>query len=221
MKYIKEGGVAISCDMNEDLINVSKSIKEQLGEDYEVKIPEKKCPQIKIVNVDIKMLANEDDFLEKIILQNGITTEDSQRELTLVKHYKGKQEKESVILEVDPITYSLMQKREKLCIGWKSYRFFDHLNVVQCFKCYKFGHTATKCRSDKNVCPKCAGAHKAQECQSSEIICSNCKYAAEVLKVPNIDYKHVVYDRGCEAYKRIYKELEQKVNYPNIYLKQK
>lgn len=223
MKYIKDGGVAISCERKEDLINVSNSIQKQLGEDYEVKIPQKKCPKIKIVNVEEKLLSD-GDFIEKIILQNAITTREDERKITLLKHYKGKngqEGKESVVLEVDSNTYSLLNKKERLSIGWKSYRFYDHINVIQCFKCYKFGHIAQECKLRKNICPKCAGEHKSDECRSKEKICINCKHAAEVLKVPNVEYNHTAYDRNCEAYKRVYKGLEQRVNYPCIFTNQK
>ena len=215
MKTLKDGAVAISCEKQDDLTNVSNSIKKKLGTEYEVKIPEKKFPKIKLINVEEKLLQDENDFIEKIIQQNAITTNDSERKIKFLAHYKNRNEnnKETVIMEVDCKTYSQIRKKDKLCIGWKSYKFYDHINVVQCFKCYKFGHMSKECRSDKNVCPKCTGDHKTEECRSLQIICTNCEYAATTLKVPNIDFKHHAYDRKCEAYKRIYRELEKKVYY--------
>lgn len=224
MKYIKDGGVAISCDKKEDLINVSNSIQKKLGEDYEVTIPKKKCPKIKIINVEEKLLSDQEDFIEKIILQNSITTKEEDRKINILKHYKGKkgqEDRETVVVEVDSNTYSMLKSREKLSIGWKSYRFFDHINVIQCFNCYKYGHIANECRSKKNICPKCAGEHKIDECRTQETSCSNCKYAAEILKVPNVDYNHRAYDRSCQAYKKVYRELEQRINYPDIFSNQK
>lgn len=220
MKYVKDGGVAISCERKEDLMNVSNNIQKKLGKDYEVNIPDKKCPKIKIINVEQKLFSNENDFIEKIILQNAITTGDEDRKISIVKHFQGKKcqdGKESVVLEVDSKTYGLITEKEKLSIGWKSYRFFDYINVVQCFKCSKFGHIAKDCRCDGNICPRCTGEHQLKECKSQDTVCANCKYAKEVLKVPNINYNHPAYDKNCEAYKRIYRELEQRINYPSIF----
>lgn len=219
IKYIKDGGVAISCEKKEDLISVSENIQKQLGAEYEVTIPEKKCPKIKIINVEEKLIRNEKDFIENIVLQNTVTTPDSEKKISVIKHYKGKLGKESVILEVDAKTYSILQKKEKLSIGWKSYRFFDHVNVIQCFKCYRLGHLAKECKSEVKVCPKCTEDHTADECQSQQVICTNCKYASLVLKVPNVDYNHTAYDKNCAAYRRIYRKLQQKINYPSIYQK--
>ena len=221
MKFLRDGAVAINCEKKEDLCSVSDSIQKQFGEDYEIKIPEKKCPKIKVINVEEKLLNDKNDFIEKIIMQNSITTTESERNISVITHFKGKKGKQSVILEVDANTYSLLQKREKLSIGWRSYTYFDHINIVQCFKCFKFGHMAKDCKSKETVCPKCTGNHKIDMCQSQQTICINCKYAVEVLKVPNVDYNHFAYDKNCEAYKRIYRKLEQKINYPSVYSQQK
>lgn len=217
VKQVQKGGVAIGCQGGKNLKSVSESIKERLGADYEVKVPEKRFPKIKIVNLEEGILNNEEELVEKIILQNGLTTVGLQRSITVIRRYKGRQGRENVILEVDPDTYSLIQRKERLSIGWRSYKFFDDVGVIQCFKCWKFGHMSKECRSEKNICPKCTGDHMAKQCQSQETKCSNCIYATEVLKLPNVDYNHEAYDRNCEAYKRIYKELERKVSYPSIY----
>lgn len=223
MKFIMDGGVAISCGCDgKDLVAISETIKNQLGKDYEVIIPQKKCPKVKIVNIEGKLLNDREDFIDKIVLQNAINTDMSHRKISVITHYKGNQGKESVILEVDPNTYSLMQKKDRLSIGWKSYKFFDHINVKQCFKCYKFGHLAKECKSETVICAKCAGNHKIGECQSNDVRCANCKYAAEVLKIPNVSFDHHGYDKKCAAYKRIYNQIEQKIYYPNnIYPSQK
>lgn len=221
MKFLRDGAVAISCERKEDLVSVSDSIRRQFGGEFEIKIPEKRCPRIKIINVEEKMLASESDFIEKIVLQNAITTTEAERKISVVTHFKGKRGKESVVLEVDSCTYSLIQKKEKLSIGWRSYTYFDHINIVQCFRCYKFGHMAKDCKSEKNVCPKCTGDHKVDICQSQQIVCTNCKFATDVLRVPNIDCNHLAFDKNCETYKRIYRELEQKVSYPGIYPSQR
>lgn len=76
---------------------------------------------------------------------------------------------------------------------------------------------ASKCKREKEICPKCAGDHRSNRCESDEEICINCKYASETLKIPNIDYNHTAFNRNCEAYKRIYGQIQQKVNYPEIY----
>lgn len=43
-KFIKNGGIAISCSQKDDIKCVYNDMKKQLGEDYEIIIPEKKIP---------------------------------------------------------------------------------------------------------------------------------------------------------------------------------
>ncbi|KAJ8979707.1 hypothetical protein NQ317_000992 [Molorchus minor] len=104
--------------------------------------------------------------------------------------------------KVDALTYNQINKKEALYIGWRTCRYVDHINVIQCYKCWKFGHMVKDCKREKDICPKCTGEHKSNECQSNEIICINCKHASEILKVPNIEYNHTAFNRNCEAYKQ-------------------
>lgn len=76
---------------------------------------------------------------------------------------------------------------------------------------------ADQCRNNDIVCPKCSENHKLQDCKSETQICANCKHAKEVLKIPNIEYNHMAFNRECEAYKRIYQQMQMRVDYPNIY----
>lgn len=45
--------------------------------------------------------------------------------------------------------------------------------LVQCYKCFKFNHSAKVCRGAQ-MCSSCAGAHSYKECDSENLICINC-----------------------------------------------
>lgn len=45
--------------------------------------------------------------------------------------------------------------------------------LIQCFKCFKFNHSAKVCRS-KQMCSYCAGDHHYKECVSDILVCINC-----------------------------------------------
>lgn len=217
MRYVREGGVAISCRKQKDIECISDNIKQKLGEEYEVKIPKKKNPKVKIFNIEKKLLADYEELIEKIVIQNTITTPLPQRVMKIVDRYEDKNGRTNVIMEVDSSTYGEIAKREVLYIGWRTCRYVNHVNIIQCYGCWKFGHMAKDCKRKGSICPKCAGEHKIDECQSTEEVCINCKNASEILKIPNIDYRHKAFNRNCEAYRRIYGQLEQRVNYPEIY----
>lgn len=90
MRYVREGGLAISCRGDKDVQSVSEIVRQELGGDYEVKIPTKKNPKIKIFNVDEKLLVDSEEFIEKMITQNIINTPPPQRVLKIIEQYKDK-----------------------------------------------------------------------------------------------------------------------------------
>lgn len=75
VKFIRDGGVAITCSKKQDISNISHTIKEKMKNGYEIKVPEKKNPKIKIINLEKKMIEDHEVLIERIILQNSIKTE--------------------------------------------------------------------------------------------------------------------------------------------------
>ena len=56
-------------------------------------------------------------------------------------------------------------------------RPYEH-NPVRCFKCQKFGHVSSQCKTQgKNTCSKCAGDHLVHECTQGveNYKCANCE----------------------------------------------
>ena len=47
--------------------------------------------------------------------------------------------------------------------------------LIQCYKCNKFGHYASACKSLHEVCAKCSEHHPTAQCHSETLKCSNCK----------------------------------------------
>lgn len=217
MKYIREGGVAISYGSGSDARSICREVEVKLGHEYEVRIPDKQNPKITVYSVDEKILEDEEDFKDKIILQNRITTDPQDLEIKVIHKYETKKHRTNVIVQIDPITYSQIKRKNTIYIDWRTCYYADYVNLIQCFKCWKYGHKSDKCSSKKDICPKCASEHRASECDASQEVCVNCRYASETLKVPNVSYNHSAFSKECEAYKRIFKKLQQRVNYPEIH----
>lgn len=47
------------------------------------------------------------------------------------------------------------------------------MRLLQCFRCYKYGHTGTRCRAPIQ-CGKCSGSHDKEECTESTKKCALC-----------------------------------------------
>lgn len=222
MKYIRDGGVAIKYNRGEkeNVREVIHTIKESMGGNYEVKIPEKRNPRIMVFGVSEAELTEKDDMINKIIVQNTINTEENIRNIELIHASKNQKGTNNIIIQLDSKSYECIRKKEKIHIGWRSHFYKDSLNVKQCYNCWRYGHIAKDCKKESPTCQKCSGQHTDKECQTDEECCVNCKHAAEVLKIPNVNYKHKAYDRNnCETYKRVAEQVQEKINYPEIYSK--
>lgn len=217
VKFAREGGVVVGCTDRKDIEKLCGTLKETLGQEYEVAVPTRRNPKIRVYNLGKKLLEEEDDLVEKLIVQNTITTEINKRVIKVVHKYEDKKGRMHGVISLDPETYRQIKLKGTLHIGWKTCRFDDYINIVQCFKCYRYGHMARDCDNDKNVCPKCTEDHSVGECQAQEFVCTNCKYASQVLKIPGVDFKHTAYDRSCKAYGRVLNQLRQKIDYPDIF----
>ncbi|KAJ8717957.1 hypothetical protein PYW07_006899 [Mythimna separata] len=68
--------------------------------------------------------------------------------------------------------------------------------LVQCYKCFKFNHSAKICRSEQ-MCSSCSGNHLYKECLTDTLLCINCGGA------------HLAISRDCPIKK---KKLEEKRN---------
>ena len=53
-------------------------------------------------------------------------------------------------------------------------KYTPQFQVVQCYKCQKFGHHATVCRSPHSVCAKCSEHHPTSQCHSETYKCACC-----------------------------------------------
>lgn len=219
VKFIRDGGVAIKYSKNENgsVEDVCSNIKESLGQSYEVKIPVKRNPRIILFNIHQRELEDEENLIERMVLQNSITTQANEREIKIVHSFKNRKGMFNVIMQIDMKSYECIGSKEILHIGWRSYFFKESLNVKQCFNCWKFGHLAKDCKKETPTCQNCAGEHKEKDCKSTIICCANCKYAVEVLKITNINCNHKAYDKNCEAYKKVVEQLQQRINYPEMY----
>lgn len=196
LKYIRDGGVAICCE-EKGAEKIIKEAEQKLGNEYNVAVVKKANPKIKLINVNKKDINEEKEFIEKLVFHNHINIKKENYTLNVINKFKSKSNTRHchVIVEVDSLTYTELCKNEYIQTGWKGCKYEDYINIVQCYKCYKFGHKAINCKSEKNICPKCAGDHKVSECTSEETCCNNCKYAIKVLKVTNVSCDHTAYNK--------------------------
>ena len=71
-------------------------------------------------------------------------------------------------------------------------------HIKQCFKCQKFGHSASDCKEEPR-CLRCAGKHTVKSCNESK----------EQAKCANSCGSHATVYRGCPAYQNAVTEANK------------
>ena len=54
-------------------------------------------------------------------------------------------------------------------------KYAPQFQLIQCYKCQKYGHHATSCRSLHEICAKCGEHHPTSQCHSETHKCAGCK----------------------------------------------
>lgn len=114
----------------------------------------------------------------------------------------GKKKFRSCVAQVKPAICDHLFRVEKVNIGWQWCRFVDYISILQCFKCFQFGHKASE-YSDAVTCKIYAGDHEYNECTANATgCCANCK-------ANKLDHAHFITDKAKCPLLRL--KIERKV----------
>lgn len=207
-KEVKDGGVLIKCKTKHEIEKLKKEAEKSLGTQFQVSLPEKKNPCIKIV--DFKENMSAEALTECILKQNEFLRSDNVKIKVLI--VKKMITRFMAIVECDAETHGKILHEGSLSIGWvPACRVFDYIHIFRCYQCGGYGHGAKECKGDK-VCVKCGSSdHVQQDCDSSIYKCKNCDDANHNLKL-NFDINHSMYDiNKCMVHKKQFNAQKQKI----------
>ena len=104
---------------------------------------------------------------------------------------------DAVIFSCPERTAVEINRKPHTFLGKKRYKLCNFVDLVQCFRCSKFGHKTAKCVARKTCCPNCAQNHPLDECQTNHTPhCGNC------LKVGAPHSAHSSWDVRCPFHKK-------------------
>lgn len=191
------GTLVIQSENNEEREKIKTAIQNEMGEGYEIKVPNNHEMSVTITDMTFKYSNNE--LIEKIKKQNEFLKES---EIKPVKSYEFKRNNKLIYntkIVIDNDSYTKLLSAQRINIGWEKCRVFDGTDVLMCYKCRGFNHKAGDCKNQE-ICYKCHGNHKAKECNKDIIPkCINCIKSNEKLNL-GLDENHSTLSKECPVY---------------------
>lgn len=100
-----------------------------------------------------------------------------------------------MILSCDIPTLRRVLEKGSVISGLDTKKVYEHIDIIQCFNCQRFGHVAASCKIDP-CCKFCAGDHQSKLCGEKEIYkCANC--ARENKNGAKLNEGHKATDERC------------------------
>lgn len=213
-KSVGRGGIVIECGDTKSLQKLQDKAVTKLAENYTIEIPKIANPKVVVVGVHKEYVNNEEEFIKRVKNQSCLEVLGDDISVKVNRKYIPKNKQlHNIVLELSPKAFKCLTGSGKVYIDWDSFPVYEYVGVLRCYKCWKYGHKAVNCQQPNSVCPVCSQNHKSEDCKSNVKECINCKHASEVLKIPNIDYKHSVFDRNCICYIRAVEKARARTHY--------
>lgn len=188
---IPKGGLEIKCKSAEQQKKIHEKVSKELGDKYQIIMPQLRKPKVRITNMSEKL--TEQEIIESIKEKN-VQYINSEMKVICV-YYMKNMDSYGTIIEVDTKTFNAMMEQEKINIRWNVCKVAECVNVLRCFNCCGYNHKSTMCKN-KKACLRCGGEHLIKDCKSNQSKCINCKIAGEKLKI-KLDLNHPVWSRSC------------------------
>jgi hypothetical protein len=127
--------------------------------------------------------------------------------------FKTKRNTRNIVIEVNPQT-RMQLLQNKLKLEWMICNTDDYVSVSRCFKCSRYNHRHTECRSEQ-TCPLCAGKHKLKELQRRGLTtkCINCATFNIHNKDRITNENHSSLDWNCASLQAMIVKYRQNTNY--------
>jgi len=145
---------------------------------------------------------SKEEIAEQIILKNcedaNIEQEALKDKIKFRFNIKTRNtDKVNWVIELPPALYKVLIKKERVYVGFLSYKVKTFISITRCFKCYGYGHAARNCTTECQLCERCGEAgHLRADCSNKLSSCINCKRGKR--KATN----HSVKDVKCPEYQK-------------------
>lgn len=187
--------LTIKCNSPDAAAEAETTLKSTYGPAIQIKGVAQQSPQIKIVRIfgDFPL---KDDIKQQLIEQNSWLGESNFEIERVYSVSSGNTTYQNAILNVDLQLQKKFLERKHVIVGFTECRCFENINLMQCLRCFGYGHFARNCKSSIR-CKKCGESHETKDCVSTsrQDKCANCLTPNK--RGTSYNVKHRVTDDRC------------------------
>ena len=208
-------GISLIVPADSNMDDIAEKLNDY-GLDTEQSVIHKLRPRFRIAPVPTDI--SDEELINNLKERNASLTKVDMKVVTRIpyfdKHRQKRNDLSCVIIETrSDIQHNNFPAWSSDCRVNVNYRFrssmYEHLRVTTCFKCQKFGHMSSQCRSIVNHCGKCGKEHDTRECKEEVFSCTRCQS-----KKNKCD--HPAFDRTCPEYLAEIEKLRRRTSYSSV-----
>lgn len=164
--------LTVKCANADEANKMTKTLYDNFGNKLQISEVNESAPKVKIVNVDPRL--GDTEFVLSLKEQNHWL-----RNMNFVVHQRfvvptANGICTNVILKCDIACLKKFIEHGTVISGFSEKRVYEHVEVLQCFNCQRFGHVASACKASP-CCKFCALPHQSSVCEDREATkCINC-----------------------------------------------
>lgn len=183
-----------------------------------------KCEEVTLNNphLIIKGISRdvaEDELVDVLVCQNinikNSILEKDDLKLKFIKNNKNKK-LYNAVLEAKHNIFNSVTRYEKINIDHDRVHVEEYLNIKQCFRCCRYGHTSKICKEPMAVCSFCAGSHNFIECgiknNKSLAKCINCT-SNNLISNFKVNVNHSATSNICTVHKLMEGRIRDDTDY--------
>lgn len=186
--------MTVKCVSEEDAKKLESTLKTHYGSKIEITQIKDTYPKFKIIGAHLNDISNQ-QFILNLKEQNDWL---KNADLQIVDKYDvpGRNGTYSnVIVRCDVQTLKRVLEKGQIILGLDMKKVYEYIDILQCFRCQKYGHVATVCMSDP-ACKFFGHDHESRLCgEKEEFTCINC--IRQNRKGANLNAKHKATDERC------------------------
>lgn len=208
IRETKKGSVVVKCETEQEMTRLKKDVENRLKGKYEIELPKKTLPKIKISGYTGNKSANK--LEETIRKQNNWIKPNDHLKVTFVRQHTNNSTS-TIYAECSGSLCIKMINYKKLYIDWERLPVYEDLTLSRCYKCQGFHHKSNKCMKNQ-ICGNCAGDHNTFGCKIENKKCINCVTANKQYKM-QYGTNHTALDLNCPSLKYHMEVMKGRIDY--------